>query len=204
MLTIGITGGTGAGKSTLLSELEGMGACAIDCDRLYHELTYDSREMLREIECEFCGVVKDECLDRKALGKIVFGNVDKLAKLSSITHKYVSMEVEKRLSEARKDGKTLAAVDAIALIESSLSEKCDVVVGVVSKPENRIARIMAREGISEEYARLRVFAQKPDEFFIEKCDFLLENNFETEDEFRAECRKLIMIIIEKSGNNEHF
>lgn len=195
MLVIGITGGTGAGKSTLLSELENMGACAIDCDRLYHELTLDSREMLREIECEFCGVVKEECLDRKALGKIVFGNVEALSRLNEITHKYVNMEVEKRLTDAEKEGKTLAAVDAIALIESSLSEKCDVVVGVISKPENRIARIMAREGISEEYARLRVFAQKPDEFFIENCDFLLENNFETEEEFRKECRNLIKTII---------
>lgn len=197
MIVIGITGGTGAGKSTLLSELESMGACAIDCDKLYHELTYDSREMLREIECEFCGVVKDECLDRKALGKIVFGNVEALTRLNAITHKYVSMEVEKRLSEAEKLEKTLAAVDAIALIESSLSEKCDVVVGVLSKSEIRIARIMAREGLSEEYARLRVFAQKPDEFFIENCDIVLNNDYDTENEFRAECRKLIDKIIEK-------
>jgi dephospho-CoA kinase len=199
MLVIGITGGTGAGKTTLLNELEIMGACTIDCDRLYHELALDSREMLREIECEFCGVVTDGGLDRKALGKIVFGNIEALTRLNSITHKYVNMEVEKRLLEAEKEGKTLAGVDAIALIESGISEKCGAVVGVLASIERRTRRITAREGISEEYAKLRIYAQKPDEYFIENCDYILENNFETEDEFRLECRKLIKIITEKSG-----
>ena len=138
LLIIGITGGTGGGKTTLLNVLEAMGACVIDCDALYHELTFDSREMLREIECEFCGVVKDDCLDRKELGRIVFGDVEALNRLNAITHKYVSMEVDKRLSKAKEEGKTLAGVDAIALIESGLSKMCNFVVGVIAKPEKRV------------------------------------------------------------------
>lgn len=203
MLIIGITGGTGGGKTTLLRQLEAKGACTIDCDGLYHELAASSKEMLSDIEGEFSGVVKEGKLDRKALGKIVFGDEDALKRLNSITHKFVLREVEKLIGEAEKAGKTLAGIDAIALIESGIAKKCDVVVGVLSKPETRIARIMEREGISKEYAKMRIEAQKKDEFFIQNCDYILRNDFNTEDEFISECGKLIEIIIEKSGKNEH-
>ncbi len=202
LLIIGITGGTGGGKTTLLRELEARGALAVDCDRVYHELLGGSAEMLSEIEDEFPGAFIGGRLDRKALGKRVFGDEEALKTLNSITHRYVLREVDRRLREAEKDGIKLAAVDAIALIESGISEKCDVVVGVLADRERRIKRIMAREGITREYAEMRIDAQKRDEFFAMNCDYILRNDYETEDEFRIECGKLIDTIIEKSGKNE--
>lgn len=203
LLIIGITGGTGGGKTTLLRELEAMGAVTLDCDAIYHSLLCKSREMLEEIESEFTGVVRDGALDRKALGSVVFGNEAALLKLNTITHKYVAFEVDKRLSAAENEGITVAAVDAIALIESGLSDRCDVVIGVLAPRDMRVLRIMAREGISREYAEKRIDAQKTDDFFKSGCDYVLINDFETEDEFRSECRKLLQIITKKGDLNEH-
>ena len=197
MLVIGITGGTGCGKTTLLRELEAEGGCAIDCDALYHELLKCSNEMISEIGKEFPGVLYCGSLDRKALGKIVFEDKAALLRLNSITHKYVGRKVESILEKAELEGKSIAGIDAIALIESGISKKCDVTVGIIAQRERRIARIMAREGLTREYAVLRVDAQKNDDYFRQNCDYILENNFDTEDEFRIECRKLLNIITAK-------
>ena len=59
-------------------------------------------------------------------------------------------------------------MDAINLLESGLDQLCDRTVAVTSPLELRVRRIMARDGISEQYARLRVSAQKPDEYFREQ------------------------------------
>jgi dephospho-CoA kinase len=179
MTIIGITGGSGGGKTSALRALRSLGALVIDCDGLYHELLEVNIEMIGEIAARFEGVVKDGKVDRKALGVIVFNDAGALTELNGITHKYVSVEVERRLKEWEARGGTLAAVDAIALIESGLSGKCDIVVGVTAPVENRIKRIMERDGLSEEYARMRIGAQKPDSFFYDHCDYVLVSDCET-------------------------
>ncbi|NLL46583.1 MAG: dephospho-CoA kinase [Clostridiales bacterium] len=197
MLVIGITGGTGAGKTTVLEELERMGAFTIDCDALYHELLKGSADMLSEIEKEFPGTVKDGLVDRKALGKLVFSDAQALKRLNAITHKYVAQEVENRLLNAERAGKTLAGIDAIALIESGLGAKCDVIIGVIAPEEQRISRLMKREGITREYALLRIRAQKENDFFERNCDHILNNSYATVQQFRLQCRELLSSIIGK-------
>ena len=61
--------------------------------------------------------------------------------------------------------------------------------------DKRIERIMARDGITREYAALRVDAQKPDSYFEEKCDYILKNN-STEEEFREKCRSKFLEVID--------
>ena len=201
MLVIGITGGSGAGKTTVLNEIGRMGGCTIDCDALYHELLKSSKDMLLEIDGEFPGVIKDSILDRKALGKIVFGDAGALGRLNEITHKYVASEVEKILAAAENAGKTLAGIDAIALIESGLSRICDVTIGVIAPAEHRVRRLMEREGISREYALLRINAQKDDEFYKRNCDHVLRNDYESAEEFRLRCRELLSAVIVKTKGN---
>ncbi len=196
LTVIGITGGTGCGKTTALRELESMGALIIDCDALYHELLEKNRQMLSEIDRVFPGTVVDGRLDRKALGATVFSNEAALTDLNSITHRYISIEVEKRLREWAMQGGKLAAVDAIALLESGLGKRCRAVIGIVAEKTIRIERIMKRDGISYEYALMRVAAQYPNEYFEQKCEYVLHNNG-TKDEFKKECKKLFKEVLKK-------
>ncbi len=179
---IGITGGTGGGKTTVLKELKKLGALIIDCDELYHEMLRSNAVLLSDIESEFSGVVIDGRLDRKALGNKVFADPEALIKLNEITHRHITAEVEKLLDDWAMNGGEIAAIDAIALIESGIGEKCDAVIGVLSKRETRIERIMQRDNISREYAEKRVDAQKSNAFFEENCDRIIRNDG-TKDEF---------------------
>ena len=92
---------------------------------------------------------------------------------------------------------TLAAVDAIALIESGLGGKCDVIVGVTAPVEIRIKRIMERDGLSEEYAKMRIGAQKPDSFYYDHCDHVLVSDCETVELFERKCVEFFARILEE-------
>ena len=175
MLVIGITGPTGAGKTTALNALTALGGRIVDADAVYHQLTATSPALRRELEERFGPVYAGGDLDRKKLGQVVFQDPQALADLNAITHKYVAQETRRQIDEARQAGAPAVGIDAIALLESPLADYCDCTVAVTAPEELRVKRIMAREGISEEYARLRVEAQKPSAWFQEHCDYTLEN-----------------------------
>lgn len=188
MKIIGITGGTGCGKTTALNELELRGALLIDCDAVYHRMLETDRPMLDEIEKYFPGAVVDGKLDRKALGAVVFTDEEALRDLNIITHRHINLEIRRILREHAMNGGTLAAIDAIELFSSGLAKRCTATIGVIADREVRIDRIMRRDGISREYAMMRVNAQRPNEYFIQKCSHVLENNG-SQEEFIEKCRK---------------
>ena len=188
MKIIGITGGTGCGKTTALNELERRGALLIDCDAVYHRMLETDRPMLDEIEKYFPGAVIDGKLDRKALGAVVFTDEEALRDLNIITHRHINLEIRCILREHAMNGGTLAAIDAIELFSSGLAKRCTATIGVIADREVRIDRIMRRDGISREYAMMRVNAQRPNEYFIQKCSHVLENNG-SQEEFIEKCRK---------------
>ena len=170
-MILGITGGSGSGKTTLLNLIRKAGGLVLDCDAIYHELLQTDTEMLSAIEEHFPGTVEAGQLNRKKLGAIVFADETALLALNSITHSAVKKEVLRRLEPMPK----LAAIDAIGLFEGGLAEICNITVAVTAPVEQRIARLMARDGISEDYARSRIAAQHSDAWFREKCSITLEN-----------------------------
>ena len=181
-MILGITGGSGSGKTTLLNLVREAGGLVLDCDAVYHNLLGTDKAMLSAIEARFPGTVEDGILQRKKLGAIVFSDPDALADLNRITHAAVKAEVQRQL--AANSG--LAAIDAIALFEGGLAELCDVTIAVTAPVEDRIRRLMARDGISEDYARSRIAAQHDDDWFRQRCDHVLENNG-TIDAFATKC-----------------
>ena len=181
-MIIGITGGTGSGKSTLLNMVAQQGGLVLDCDAIYHHLLQTDASILASIDAAFPGTVQNGALDRKELGSIVFADENALQKLNAITHAAVKAEVLRQL-----DAKPiLAAIDAIGLFEGELDGLCDVTVAITAPEEDRIRRIMIRDGISEEYARNRISAQHDDAWFAAKCNYVLENNGTAED-FQGKC-----------------
>ncbi len=181
-MIIGITGGTGCGKTTLLEIIRDHGGLVLDCDAIYHQLLTTDPVMLSSIESRFPGTVENGTLNRKKLGAVVFSDENALLNLNRITHSAVKAEVLRRLSDSPK----LAAIDAIGLFEGGLAEICDVTVAVTAPVEDRIRRLMARDGISEEYAKSRIAAQHTDDWFRKKCDHILVNDGNM-DAFAAKC-----------------
>ncbi len=199
MKIIGITGGTGCGKTTALRRIEALGGAVIDCDEVYHELLETDGNLLAELSARFPEAMSGGRLDRKALGRIVFSDEAALADLNAIIIRYVNREVWRRIEAARAAGCPAVAVDAINLLEGDLAGHCDVTVAVTAPVESRVQRLIAREGISEEYARLRIGAQQPNEYFSARCDKTLVNDCAVEEEFAALCDAYFQKIINEEG-----
>ena len=85
-------------------------------------------------------------------------------------------------------------MDAIALIESGMAEKYRPLVGILAPVEERVRRIMARDGITEDYARHRITSQKSDDFYWEHCDKILVND-STPEVFAEKCKQYFMEVI---------
>lgn len=174
MKVIGITGPTGAGKTTALNVLRALGAEVVDADVVYHALLAECGELKTDLTGAFGANILDRTgkIDRKRLAQAVYP--DRLEELSALTHPAVVAAIDKMLLPLREEGQNVA-IDAIALVESGLALRCDVVVAVLAPLEVRVRRIMARDGISEEYARQRALAQKGEDFFRAHADYVLEN-----------------------------
>ncbi|MBP3395557.1 MAG: dephospho-CoA kinase, partial [Clostridia bacterium] len=70
-------------------------------------------------------------------------------------------------------------IDAPQLFEAHADRECDLVVAVLAPQELRLARIVARDGITAEAATHRIDAQHDDTFFKDRCDAVLINDGDT-------------------------
>ena len=181
-MIIGITGGTGCGKTTFLNTIKEAGGRVLDCDAIYHQLLQTDTTLLAAIDARFPGTVENGILNRTKLGAIVFQNKEELQALNRITHGAIKRAVLQQLTPEP----TLAAIDAIGLFEGGFAELCKLTIAVTAPVEDRVQRLMARDGITEEYARSRIAAQRPQEEFIQLCDVHLENNG-TPAQFHEKC-----------------
>ena len=183
-LIVGLTGGTGAGKTSALAALEDLGGTVLDCDAVYHQMLRTDPALREAITAAFGPVFCPDCsLDRQKLGTLVFSDHAALDRLNAIVYEYLPPELLRRAQ-----GHTLVGLDAISLMESGLGRLCACTVAVLAPAEDRVRRIMARDGISEDYARLRISAQQPDAFYRERCSHILENNCATSAQFRDQAR----------------
>ena len=193
---IGITGGTGCGKTTALKALEALGVHVIDCDALYHNLLETDKEMVQAIEDLFPGVVEKGRLQRKKLGQQVFGDPKALDRLNKTVWPFVVKATEDIL---KAHAPQPCAIDAIGLMESGLGDLCSHTVAITAPEEARVQRLMAREGISEEYARLRISAQKQNEVFAAACGMTIENIHDNAEDFQNHCTAIFETILKEDA-----
>ena len=179
-IVIGLTGPTGSGKTSALKALERLSARILDCDAIYHRMLREDPDLRRDIAAAFGDVFDENGLDRKKLGSIVFSDPAALEKLNGVVYARLLPEI-RRLADSAEE--PVVGIDAINLFESGLDRLCRRTVGLLAPAEVRIRRIMARDGISEEYARLRVEAQKGEEFYRERCSDILVNDAASADAF---------------------
>lgn len=200
MLIIGLTGPTGAGKGTFSQiAVRAFGAEHIDTDKIARQVVEPGSAGLAALVGYFGnGILRaDGSLDRKKLAAIVFSDRSKLAALNGITHPLVEKEVEKRLADARERLCPFTVIDAPLLFESGEDKLCDVTVGILADEQTRLLRILARDGIDREAAEKRLSAAKSNEYFRERCGYILENDSD-QAAFEAQIRRFFEALSEQN------
>ena len=197
MKILGLTGGSGTGKSAACTAFARLGCGIIDADATYRTLCDTCEPMLKEIQNIFGDVFStDGKSDRKKLGAIVFADAQKLQQLNAITHPYIRQAARDAFAAYSKRGCLLCIYDAPVLFEGQMETLCDKTCAVLAARNTRIARIVARDAITEEYAALRIDAQKDDAFYRERCDYVVQNDADL-DTLYTQVRKIYEDMVRK-------
>lgn len=198
-VVFGITGPTGAGKTSALHAIERMGGLVLDCDAVYHQMLKTDLPLRKAISDAFGDVFNDKGLDREKLGKLVFADRSAMEKLNTIIYEHMPRELRRRMDSSLAP---VIGIDAINLVESGVSKLCDRTVAVLAPKEERIRRIMARDGIDEDYATLRVNAQKDDEFYKKNCTDVLYNTCAAREEFDEVAYAYLLCMVKEMTHHE--
>lgn len=174
-MVIGITGSSGAGKSTICEVLEiKYNVKVINADKIAKKLSKKGTNYINDIVAKFGTDILDKEgeLKRRKLAEIIYNDEAKRQELNDCTFKYIKEEIKKEI----KNDKKVYVIDAPLLFECELNEICDKIIGVISRKELQLDRIVARDNIDYESAEKRLRAQEDNEFYIRNCDRIIENN----------------------------
>jgi dephospho-CoA kinase len=174
-----LTGNIGSGKTTVGRLLGARGIPVLDADELLREVQAPGQPAHAEIAAAWPeALAPDGRIDRKRLGKIVFGDPDPAVrkKLEAITHPRIQELSRARAAALAADGHDLVIYEASLLIESGRDKEMDALIVVTAPEATRIARVLARDGVSEDDVRARMRAQLPQEEKVRRATHVIAND----------------------------
>ncbi len=192
----GLTGGIASGKSTVSGILTKMGYSVVDMDKISREIFERGKPAYIKVVNNFGEEIldKDEEIDRKKLGSIVFSQAEKLKILNDITHPEIMRESKNKIENILKD-EDIVFVDSPLLFETIDTMKkydlnFDKLILVYVNRETQIKRLIKRDGIEKEEAYKILNSQMDIEDKREKADYIIENTG-TIEELEVKVRQLL-------------
>jgi dephospho-CoA kinase len=189
---IGITGGIGAGKTTIAKLVECLGYSVFYADKEAKKVYQDIGFRNRLVERWGVRILKNDLIDFKTIGNIVFSEAKELAWLNAQIHPLVAELFQKW---CLKQASSIVFKEAAILFESGAWKECNAVITVESKIETRIQRVMQRDGVTKEQVMQRINRQLDSATRIAKSDFVIHNDGE-------KLVPQIKSILEKIQNND--
>lgn len=179
MIVAGLTGGIGSGKSTVSGYFRQRGAEVLDADAIAHRVIEKGTAVYQKILSLFGEEIlgRDQQIDRKRLGKIVFNDSMLREKLNQIVHPVVYQEGRQQWERIEKKNPNAVVVfDVPLLVESGGQEQVDKVIVVWVSGDIQTQRLMKRDGVSQEEAEKRIAAQMPLEEKLRYADFTIDGS----------------------------
>ena len=175
---VALTGGIATGKSYVRSRFELLGVPTIDADTLARDAVAPGTPGLTEVVRRFGPDICDStgALDRKKLGAIVFSDADARQALERIIHPFVREMTDKWFASLDPARYPFAIADIPLLFEGRRERGFDKVIVVACEPATQLRRVITRDGISPDDARLRIAAQLPIEEKAAKADYVIRTD----------------------------
>ena len=174
-LVIGLTGGIGSGKSLVANMFADRGASIVDTDQIAHSLTTPNGAAMPAILAEFGAGMADShgAMDRAKMRELVFREPGAKRRLEAILHPMIRDATLAAAAEARGSYVMLAIP---LLVESgSWKQRVSRVLVIDCPEEVQVARVMARNGLTEEQVRAIMAAQVPRAVRLAAADDVIDN-----------------------------
>lgn len=175
-LAIGLTGGIGSGKSTVARLLVELGAVLVDTDAIARGLTLAGGAAIPLLAAEFgAGAIgADGALDRDRMRALAFADPAAKRRLEAILHPLIGRQA---LAQASEAGRRTVVFDVPLLTESShWRSRCARILVVDCSEDTQVARVMARNGWTEEAVRRVIAQQAPRSARRAIADALIHND----------------------------
>lgn len=172
---VGITGGIGSGKSTVCKVFKLLGAPVFEADIVAKQLQNTNQKIRKGLIRLFGEYIytSEDTVDRKKLAAIIFNDDLMLSKVNELIHPVVREEFEQWLE---KQNSPYIVHEAAILFESGFYKRMDFNIVVSASEEQRIERIMQRDGINRESVIRRIQKQWSDERIQNLADMVIHNN----------------------------
>ncbi|WP_046721118.1 dephospho-CoA kinase [Heyndrickxia coagulans] len=189
---IGLTGGIASGKSTVSNMLKTKGFTIVDADIAARKVVEPGEPAYEQIIEAFGEgiLLQDLTLDRKKLGSLIFADEALRMKLNSIVHPAVRAWMTREKDRAIENGKKTVFLDIPLLFESRLTYMVERTILVYVDEQTQLKRLMARNGLSEKEAQMRIRAQMPLSEKKALADAVLDNNGSLE-ETKQQLEKIV-------------
>lgn len=179
---VGLTGPMGAGKSEVSRVLANRHIPVIDADELARRVVEPGSPCLAELVKEFSDDIlnDDGTLNRRQLARRAFAAPEDTKLLNSITHPYIIDLTKRILMQLEQIREPAAVLDAPLLFESGMDSICDITVSVVAPAEQRLQRVIDRDGMTEKEAAARMNSQQDEAFYTQRAGRVLRNEGDLE------------------------
>jgi dephospho-CoA kinase len=142
-VAVAITGGIGAGKSAALEAFARQGAATRSSDEIVHRLLRTDPEIRRQVLERFGReAIGSDGVDRAAVGRIVFNDLEQLSWLEELLHPRVVEDhtAWRRELAGSPDPPAVTVTEVPLLYETGGDKRFDVVVVITAPPDVRAKR----------------------------------------------------------------
>lgn len=191
MKIIGLTGGIGSGKSTVSRFLGELGAVILSADEIGHEAIRPGSQLWQQVVNAFGKQIigADGAIDRKKLGRLVFGDAEDRGRLNHLMHPAMYDMAKAKLEEYRRRGVKVAVLEAPLLLEAGWTSLVDEVWVTTAPEATVIGRLKERGGLSEEESLARIGSQMTSKERIKHADVIIDTDCDL-DELEARVKEL--------------
>ncbi len=172
---LGLTGGIAMGKSTISNFLRDKGIPIVDADEIAHTVLEFKAVKVQLVKAFGTPILNEQKqVDRKQLGKIVFGESKKLGELNQIVQPVIRQEIIRQLKSFTTE--PVVVLDAPVLFEQGYETLVDCIMVVSTTPAEQLRRLVERDHLTREDAQKRIDAQMPIEIKQKKADVTIDSS----------------------------
>lgn len=151
--SVGLTGGIGCGKTTVANMFAALGASLVDTDEIAHALTAPHGAAMPVIVQEFGAAfaTPDGALDRGAMRALVFSDNTARHRLEAILHPRIRDAAY--AAAAIATGPYVIFVVPLLIESGTWRDRVERILAVDCPEQVQLARVMARNGMTEQQVR---------------------------------------------------
>lgn len=179
MIRVGLTGGIATGKSTVSAIFRHAGANIIDADQIARNVVKKGLPAWQKIVAHFGPrvLMADGQINRASLAEVVFNDPIQKRYLNAIVHPHVRRKTEELMQKLEDKGVNgVVVLDVPLLYEVGMDRDLDKIIVVYVPEIIQLERLMERDRLSEQSARVRIQSQMSIEEKKQRADIVIDNS----------------------------